>query len=80
MRTQADRDFDLASGRELERKDAEIDRLRKIPDEIADMIAGYSAGQIRMAAGEMSAQEMRTVQAVQRWFAVAIRHRFGIPK
>ncbi len=30
MRTQADRDDDLAIGRQLERKDAEIDRLRKI--------------------------------------------------
>jgi hypothetical protein len=28
MRTQADRDFDLEIGREVERKDAEIDRLR----------------------------------------------------
>lgn len=28
MRTQADRDEDLALGRELERKDAQIDRLR----------------------------------------------------
>lgn len=27
-RTQADRDFDLSAGREIERKDAEIDRLR----------------------------------------------------
>lgn len=30
MRTQADRDADLAIGRELERKDTEIDRLRSI--------------------------------------------------
>lgn len=29
MRTQADRDFDLQSGREIERKDAEIARLTK---------------------------------------------------
>lgn len=29
-RTQKDRDEDLALGRELERKDAEIDRLRRI--------------------------------------------------
>lgn len=29
MRTQADRDDDLAIGRDLERKDAEIDRLKK---------------------------------------------------
>lgn len=29
-RTQADRDDDLAIGRELERKDAEIDRLREL--------------------------------------------------
>lgn len=28
-RTQADRDFDLQSGREVERKDAEIARLRE---------------------------------------------------
>lgn len=42
---------------------------------MAQMIEGYSAGQILMAAGEMSAQEMRTVKAVQRWWASAIRHR-----
>lgn len=30
MRTQADRDDDLAIGRQLERKDAEIDRLRAV--------------------------------------------------
>ena len=32
MRTQADRDEDLAIGRELERKDAEIERLRATKD------------------------------------------------
>lgn len=29
MGTQADRDFDLSTGRDIERKDAEIARLRK---------------------------------------------------
>lgn len=33
-RTQKDRDEDLALGRELERKDAEIERLRAVIDEI----------------------------------------------
>lgn len=39
----------------------------------AKLIEGYSAGQILLAAGEMTAQEMRTVKAVQRWWAAAIR-------
>lgn len=43
-------------------------------EEGASWIAGYSAGQIRMAAGEMTVQEMRTVQAVQRWWVSALRH------
>lgn len=42
MRTQADRDDDLRIGRELERKDAEIDRLRaalKQAVEYADVVS-----------------------------------------
>jgi hypothetical protein len=54
---------------------AEIERLRAVPETIAKMIEGFTPGQIRMAAGEMSAQEMRTVQAVQRWWVSAIRHK-----
>lgn len=34
-RTQADREFDWETGRELERKDAEIDRLRAIIKAVA---------------------------------------------
>jgi hypothetical protein len=50
----------------------------KIGEEIAQMIEGYSAGQILMAAGEMTAQEMRSVRAVQRWWASAVRQRCKI--
>lgn len=39
-RTQADRDEDLALGRELERKDAEIERLRAALDEALGALAG----------------------------------------
>lgn len=40
MRTQADRNEDLAIGRELERKDAEIDRMRAaLEDARRDMIS-----------------------------------------
>lgn len=46
---------------------------RETIEKCAAWIEGYSAGQIRMACGEMSAQEMRTVQAVQRWWASALR-------
>lgn len=42
------------------------------------MIEGYSAGQIRLAAGEMTAQEMRTVKAMQQYWAGAIRQRCKI--
>lgn len=37
MRTQADHDDDLRIGRELERKDAEIERLRRSLQKIADL-------------------------------------------
>jgi hypothetical protein len=53
----------------------EIERLRAIPEQLAKMIDGYNAGQIRLACGEMTAQEMRTVQAVQRWWVAAMRHK-----
>jgi hypothetical protein len=43
-------------------------------EDAAKMIEGFSADQIKMAAGEMTAQEMRTVKAVQRWWVSAIRH------
>lgn len=43
-------------------------------ERIAKMIEDYTPGQMRLACGEMTAQEMRTVQAVQRWWAAAIRH------
>ena len=44
-------------------------------EEAASLIESFSAGQIRLAAGEMSAQEMQAVKAVQRWWASAIRHK-----
>ena len=44
-------------------------------EEAASLIESFSAGQIRLAAGEMSAGEMRAVKAVQRWWAAAIRHK-----
>ena len=56
-------------------EEAEI--KREAAEEIAKMIEGFVPGQIRMAAGEMTAQEMRTVQAVQRWWVSAIRHKFA---
>ncbi len=43
-------------------------------EKCAAWIEGYSQGQIRMACGEMTAQEMRTVLAVQRWWIAALRH------
>ena len=44
-------------------------------EEAASLVESFSAGQIRLAAGEMSAQEMRVVKAVQAWWAAAIRHK-----
>ena len=44
-------------------------------EEAASLIESFSAGQIRLAAGEMSAQEMRAAKAVQRWWVAAIRHK-----
>ena len=44
MRTQADRDDDLAIGRELERKDAEIDRLRAALKPFADEVTVTADG------------------------------------
>lgn len=38
MRTQADREFDWSTGRELERKDTEIDRLRRDCAELYQVI------------------------------------------
>ena len=46
----------------------------EIIEKCAKWIENYSPGQIRMACGEMTAQEMRTVQAVQRWWVAALRH------
>ena len=50
---------------------------RSALEEAASLIESFSAGQIRLAAGEMSAEEMRVVKAVQRWWAAAIRHKAG---
>ena len=44
-------------------------------EEAASLIESFTAGQIRLAAGEMSADEMRAVKAVQRWWAAAVRHK-----
>jgi hypothetical protein len=55
----------------------EIERLRAVPEQLAAMIEGFSAEQIKMAAGEMTAQEMRSVKAVQRWWVSAMRHRIS---
>lgn len=59
----------------IEEAAAEIERLRAAPEQLAKMIEGFSPGQIRMAAGEMTSQEMRTVRAVQRWWVSAMRHK-----
>lgn len=41
----------------------------------AKLVESFTADDIRMAAGEMTAQEMRSVKAVQRWWAAVIRGR-----
>lgn len=64
----------------------EIERLRqqyleyraKVGEELAQMIEGITPSDIRLAAGEMTAQEMRTVRAIQKWLAVKIRNRVKI--
>lgn len=58
MRTQADRDDDLAIGRELERKDAEIERLRA---DLATFGKDTVATENRIIDAEFKAQELRTV-------------------
>jgi hypothetical protein len=51
---------------------------KEIGREIADMIESYNEEQIKLSAGEMTAQEMRTVKAVQSWWVSAIRHKCGV--
>lgn len=43
----------------------------------ASLVESWTASDIRLAGGEMTAQEMRTVKAMQRWFAVQIRAHLG---
>lgn len=57
MRTQADRDDDLAIGRELERKDAEIERLKA---DLATFGKDTVATENRIIDAEFKAQELRT--------------------
>ncbi|HYT41822.1 MAG TPA: hypothetical protein VEP90_05720 [Methylomirabilota bacterium] len=40
---------------------------------IANMIEGYTPADIRLHAGEMTAQEMRTVKTIQKWWVAEIR-------
>ncbi|HYT44907.1 MAG TPA: hypothetical protein VEP90_21450 [Methylomirabilota bacterium] len=40
---------------------------------IADKIESYTSADIRLHAGEMTAQEMRTVKAIQKWWVAEIR-------
>jgi hypothetical protein len=70
-RTQADRDFDLECGRELERRDAKLDTIYDGFDQILHQwqIPSY----LRLHAGEMSAQEVRTVGAVLKAIRAALR-------
>ena len=63
MRTQSDRDDDLAIGRQLERKDAEIDRLRFGLEAAINWI-DPATDPSTMKAGEMAAS-LRAVLAYQ---------------
>jgi hypothetical protein len=56
MRTQAERDFDLSIGREIERKDAEIARLRAALEIIAGSPDRLQALQARAALDNIGAK------------------------
>jgi hypothetical protein len=56
MRTQAERDFDLSIGREIERKDAEIARLRAALEIIAGSSDRLQALQARAALDNIGAK------------------------
>lgn len=62
--------IEFLASQSLERE-AEVRRLAI--EECAARIGKFSAGQIKAACGEMSAQEMRTVKAVQGWWVATLQ-------
>lgn len=77
MRTQADRDEDLALGRELERKDAEIARLQGIIDnafanlEVASAAPADEIARLRAENSDLQADAVRLHKlATDRWEAL----------
>src|SRR5437667_9760718 len=49
------------------------DNTTLIANHIADKIESYTTADILLHAGELTAQEMRTVKAIQKWWVAEIR-------